>query len=616
MVRTWWSTRPVRSTRRGSATDRGARRREAFLLSGLAVALLAWFLWPFVVRGAAFPLGPDAPVYLWWSRLAGIDGLSAVGGRPGAPALSLVLEGTLGLSVVQATAALEVALGVSVGLSAAALVRRSAGAGASALAGLLAGTFAVHLAAGYIANLLTAAAFLAAGALLDGRPRRAAVLAAAVLAGGGLAHPPFLLVCAAILLIAAATAWRSDRREAVRLAGAAVGGGAIVGIGLLAVLPGAPALEVDTSKDAFLRRAGLTSELRSAYLDRFVHRWTRYVQWVSVPLGLVGFPAPNGNAGRILRAWFALTVAGVAVALVTGWLPADRFVTFGFAVPILAALGLVRLWRRLLPHRAIAVVATAALTLAMLAGSAIAWNRQEPFLSEDEVRAITIANDVVSGLGPGTPLAFLVNEPDPAVTFLVTRAGNAIRAGVPPGRIRDVVVVVPPLEDPAPGAERGALERLTARDLTAAEARAGRDAASIVLTPFDRVDRPADALVVDPDQPVKDANPIDPLEPSSAAQIAWASIATLALLWVAGFGWARMGFEDAIAAVAAAPAIGAAVLILVATVLDASGVRLGATTGGLAASALAGGGGYLAWFVLERRSRTRPAPQVQEQPAE
>jgi len=52
-------------------------------------------------------MGPDAPVYLWWSRLAGVEGLSAIAYRPGAPALSLVLEGTLGLSVVQATAALD-----------------------------------------------------------------------------------------------------------------------------------------------------------------------------------------------------------------------------------------------------------------------------------------------------------------------------------------------------------------------------------------------------------------------------------------------------------------------------------------------------------------------------
>jgi hypothetical protein len=580
------------------------------------VVLLLWFLWPFVARGAAFPVGPDAPVYLWWSRLAGVEGLSTIAYRPGAPALSLALEGTLGLSVVQATAALEVALGVAVGLASAALVRRRTYAYGSALVGLLSGSFAVHLAAGYVANLITVAAFLAAAALLDGRTRRAAVLGAVVLAGGGLAHPQFLLVCVAILIVAAATALPGDRSEALRLAGAAVGGGAIVGIGLLAVRPGAPALDVDTSKDAFLRRVGLTTELRSAYLDRFLHRWTRYVQWVSVPLAIAGFSAPNGNAGRILRSWFGLTVVGVVFALTTGWLPADRFVTFGFAIPILAALGLVRLWRRLMPRRGVAIVATGVLTLAMLAGSAIAWNRQEPFISDAETRALRIANEAVARLEPRRPLAFLVNEPDDTVSFLATRAGNVVRAGVPPDRIRDVVVVIPPLEGEIAVGERAALEGLTERDLITAEDRGGRSAAVFVLTPFDEVDRPQGALVLDPSASTKDAFPVEPLEPSSAAGIAWASIATLALLWFAGYGWSRMGFEDGITAVAAAPAIGAAMLILVATALDAIGVRLGTTVAALAVSALAGGCGYFGWFVLERRTRANAAPEIEEQPAE
>ena len=390
----------------------------------------------------------------------------------------------------------------------------------------------------------------------------------------------------------------------------------MLGIGLLAVRPGAPPLEVDTSKDAFLRRAGLTSELRSAYLDRFVQRWTRYVQWVSVPLAALGFTSPSGNAGRILRSWFVLTFVGVAFALVTGWLPADRFVTFGFAIPILAALGLVRVWHRLERRRTLAVVVTSALTLAMLAGSAIAWNRQEPFLSDDEVRAVTFANDDVSRLRAGTPLAFWVNEPDDTVSFLATRAGNVIRAGVPPDRIRDVVVVVPPLDGETTSGERGALERLTARDLAAAEDRTGRSAAVFVLTPFDEVDRPTDAGVIDPSVPRKDFYAIDPLEPSTAAGIALASIAGLLLLTVVGYGWSRVGLADAITAVAAAPAIGAAVLILVATALDALGGPLGTSAGALVASALAGGGGYLVHFVLERRTGTGSAPQVQEQPAE
>ena len=55
---------------------------DAFLVVALALVLLGWFLGPFAARGAGFPVGPDAPVYLWWSRLAGAEGLSAIAHRP------------------------------------------------------------------------------------------------------------------------------------------------------------------------------------------------------------------------------------------------------------------------------------------------------------------------------------------------------------------------------------------------------------------------------------------------------------------------------------------------------------------------------------------------------
>jgi hypothetical protein len=592
--------------------------------------LLLWFLWPFLANDARYPLGPDAPVYLWWTRLTGIDGLSAVE-RPGVPALTLVLQETLGLSVVQATAAIEVVLGTGIGLASAALVRRSTSAWGAALAGLLAGTFAVHLAAGYVATLITAAALVAAGTLLDDPRRRAVVLAAFVLAGGGLAHPQFLVLGIAILLVAGATAWRTDRTEAVRIAGAAVGGGALLGLGLLAVRPGAPPLDVDTSKDAFLRRAGLDAELRSAYLDRFVHRWTRYMQWVSVPLGIAGFGAGRGNPGRILRAWFVVTFVGVAGALVTGWLPADRFVTFGFAVPILAALGLMWVWRRLEDRRALAFGAIGALTFLMIAGSAVAWNRQEPFTSEEEVRALTAANRYIADVKPGGVYIFFVNGEGPELSFLATRAANVIRAAVPPGRERGVFILVPP---PEPGAEasdtRQALSRLTRRD--AMEALQGsslspRDLAFVVKA-FD----PVDYENTEPFGPAADIGPgvkrlaptgavrptdaIDPLEPASAWDVVWGSLATLALLSVVGFGWAQMGLGDRVRAAAISPAVGAAALIPVAVGLDALGISLGSTGGAVATSVLAGGSGYLIGLVLQRRARTHAAPQVDQQPTE
>lgn len=593
-------------------TDRIAHARSDLLLvAGLSIALLAWFLWPFLAHGERFPLGPDAPVYLWWTRLAGAEGLSTVGHRAGVPALSLVLQGTLGRSVVEVTAALEVALGATVGLAVAGLLRGRTTRAGWILAGLFAGTFAVHLATGYLANLANAAAFLAAAVALAEGTRRNAWLAAAALAAAGLAHPLFFVLGAAILLFAAALAWRADRAEAIRIGGAVLGGGVLLGAGLLALLVGPRPPEVDTSRDAFLRRAGLGGELRSAYFDRLIHRWTRYVQWASLPLAALGISQAPGFVGRLLRAWIAALLAGVAVAIVTGWFPPDRFVTFGFAVPILAALGIVRLVRWFGGRRALGFAVAGALTLAMLAGAFIAWDRQEPFLSEAEVAAATAA---ANELTPGDhgPLVFLVNERDDTVTFLATRAGNVIRAAMPPDRIRDVVIVVPPLDGVA-SAERDALERLTARDLRLVEERSGPAFATFVLPPFDRVDDPDVGIVIEDASSRSVTSAVDPLLPASPGGIVVTSALALAFTWFAGYGWARVALADATNAAAVAPALGVAVLVLVAVALERVGLPIEGSAGAWVVSAIAGGGGYAVWLFLERRARARSAHEIPQQ---
>jgi hypothetical protein len=512
--------------------------------------------------------------------------------------------------VVEVTAALEVALGVSVGLAVAALMRGRSMRAGWVLAGLLAGTFAVHLAAGYLANLANAAAFLAAVVALAEGTRRGTWIAAAALAAAGLAHPLFFFLGAAILLFAAALAWRADRGEALRVGGAVVGGGALLGAGLLALLAGPRPPEVDTSRDAFLRRAGLGGELRGAYLDRLVHRWTRYVQWAALPLAALGISEAQGFVGRLLRAWIAALLAGVAVAIVTGWFPPDRFVTFGFAVPILAALGIVRLVRWFGDRRILGFAAAGALTLAMLAGAFIAWDRQEPFLCEEEVGAATAANALAAS--DRGPLAFLVNERDDTVTFLATRAGNVIRAAMPPDRIRDVVIVVPPLDDGG-SAERDALERLTARDLRRAEERTGLASATFVLRPFDRVDEPDPGIVIESPSTRPTASAVDPLLSASPGEIALTSVLALVFTWLAGYGWARVTVADATSAATVAPAFGVAALVLVAVALERIGLPIEERTGAWVVSVFAGGGGYVAWLVLQRGARPRSPDQVPQQ---
>ncbi len=70
----------------GHPLIRSRFRSDALALGALAAGLLLWFLTLFVLRGFRYPVGPDGPVYLWWARLAAVEGVSTIE-RPGAAAL-------------------------------------------------------------------------------------------------------------------------------------------------------------------------------------------------------------------------------------------------------------------------------------------------------------------------------------------------------------------------------------------------------------------------------------------------------------------------------------------------------------------------------------------------
>ena len=625
----------------GTATPRDHRTRtDLIALGAVAGGLFIWYVGLFVVRGFAYPVGPDGPVYLWWTRLAGHDGLSAVP-RPGIPAIALVLQGTLHLPLTAVLSALECVLGAAVGLGAAALVHQQAVSptdGAThididnrgpratwVVAGVLAGTFAVHLAAGYMASLAFAALFLAAATALAMATSRATVAAGLLLGAAGSAHPLFLLLGVPILLVAAAQAWRTDMAEVRRVVAASVTGCAVFGAEALALLAGPGQLSVITSRDGLLRTAGLTDVLRSAYLDRLVHRWTRYVQWASIPLAVYGLRETRAFVRRFLIAWGVVSLGGMVIGLAAGLFPPDRFITFGFVVPILASYGLVRLWRAVPTRRVVAVAVAAGLVIAMTAGAFIAWARQKPFLSTAEVQAVTEAGRYASAAPSGTPLLFIVNDRDATATFLATQAANVIRAALPPDRIRDVSVVVPyPRAGRPATSERIALARVTSRDAEEATRAAGAPPLSFLLTPFDRVDRPppsmarvADGVFIETAStgtaPAL-SRPVDPLEPSSPGEIVLAAFAVLALLFVAGSGWAGAFARDAVARLALTPLCGMAALILAGIALERVGMPLTGSVGPTLVLAVGGGGGYLARFLLERRAGPKPSNEVQDEP--
>jgi len=577
--------------------------------------------------------GPDVAVYLWWARVGAARGISLVGNRPGIAALIPTVAGTLHLNLVAAVAGLQYALAVLVGVAATAVVRGHARGGrwGWALAGLLAGVFAVHLAGGYIANLAFTLPFLAAGAALSLRSRRGTDAAAVLLGGGGLMHPQFFVLGAAILVVVAIWSrlresehgWSSD---AGRVVVALAGGGALVGLGLLSVQAGPANLSADTSKDAFLRRIGLTDELRATYLERFRTNTGRYRLWLTVPLAAVGIArARRGFTRRFLTAWAAITLAGVPLGILTRVFPPDPILTFAFSLPMLAALGVTWIWDRLARRTSSWLAWPVSLLLVgVMVGTALsAWSAQQTFLSPDNIADATAAGRIAATVPDGTPLVFIVDEEEEKAAFVAMLFANLLRATVPPERADDVFVYVGDAShyfagEPTPGAtaefvrvSRASLRALPEGPRAVFVVRGSDGGAVDGADPH--LNAWSDAVASDVADPRPLAEGPDELRVSSPIGIATATLAIAMLLWVVGFGWAMWTFGDRVAASATAPAFGVAVLGLVGLALERVGVPLTGSWGPTAVSVLGGGLGYL-FLVLKGQAEPQPPSQVHEGP--
>jgi hypothetical protein len=313
---------------------------------------------------------------------------------------------------------------------------------------------------------------------------------------------------------------------------------------------------------------------------------------------------------------------GIPVGYLTGWLPPDRLVTFGLAVPIAAVLGLAWLRGRL---RARPLAATAVVLVLggwMILGALLAWGRQAPFISPAEAELAREAS-LRTWASPDhdRPVVFIVDDADSTATFLGSRAANILRAAADPAHADAVFVFVGTATDYFEGraTARGdpqydALSRLTLADIPREPA-----LLVLVLAPFYRGDDAAShpALLEQgpglwaseglPEVTVTTGIEVLGFGPASGTWISVATIATLALLSIVGLGYARAAFEDVVTAVATAPAFGAAAITLTAVTLDRLGLRLESIPVAIAASALGGLGG-LALFLVAQRERDRHAP--------
>ena len=93
--------------------------------------------------------------------------------------------------------------------------------------------------------------------------------------------------------------------------------------------------------------------------------------------------------------------------------------------------------------RTVGYAAAAALTVAMVLGASFAWFRNEPYITEEEVRAAETAGPLLDEVEQPPVFTFLVDDDAvEAPTFLVARAWNVALASLPPDRIRTAVPVI------------------------------------------------------------------------------------------------------------------------------------------------------------------------------
>ncbi|HWC32032.1 MAG TPA: hypothetical protein VG709_02770, partial [Actinomycetota bacterium] len=433
-------------------------------------AVLAMYLAHPLLSGFDLPVGPDGPVYVWWTRYAGGAGLEAVpGARPGLPALALALQVFLRTDAVGAVTVLGPVLAATSGLAGAALLEAALGPRVvrAAAAPLMPGAFAAYLAGGWLGNTALVALFLAAAAALAlaRASWRAVAGAAALLAAAAVAHRIaivlVLTVLGGVVLTHVPEALRERRRGvrgrdtfAVR-AGVAVA--AAAGVAAAALLPalGAPRLPGDTSQDGFFRRHGLRALLVDRYRERLGGDAARALIPITTGLGLgaIGVGRRPSRPGErfllsLVASWAAITIVAVALFAATAGAPPNRVLVFAFFIPLAAAAGVSWAWRR--APLALAALASVA-AVAFVGVSMLGWARQSPAFSSDELTAAREAGRTAASLPPGTPLVFAVDTFEPAAAYHVTRAFNVIRAGLPPERIPDAHVVVGAPEDVVAG---------------------------------------------------------------------------------------------------------------------------------------------------------------------
>jgi hypothetical protein len=651
--------------------------RDALLAAAVSLTVVAFYVVRYPLSGIRVSLGSDTPVYVWWARFSGAEGIGSfrTAGRPASVAAMATLSRVTGASAAAVAAALGPVLAAALGLALAVLVQSAWGRDRTrfVLTGLLASIFLTLMVAGYLSTLAFGALFAGSVACLGeslgrapgaGRRGGRALVASSVLLGAaGLAHVQFLALAAAALAGAAVAllpAWRRDRAAGVPfvetsfgtvlIAGA--GGVAVAGAGLGAtVLGGHSPVQLDTSRDAFLRRTGLSGPLAQSYRHKLRHDfpWYRVVALVGLAAsGLVSGARPEARTDRarllwgVLAGWLALTLGGLGLLLGGVGSPAQRLAAFCLPVPVLAAAGLARAVRRDAGERAPPALRLigAGLGVALFALVAgLSWSEQRPLISPSALDQARRAGAYLGGQPAGTPLILVADDRGGKPSLFVTRYANYLRDAVPAARVPDVFVFPGSVMDFLAGGPtltgRPEHDRLARDGWAAIRPVLGRHPVAVVIEGFDPVayrealrvsqtldmperDRLGPGVLLVPgfggtiSDPTSERLSAELRVPGPGPQSPWAPVwlapLVLVLLAAVGWPWARLTLPggDGLLIFGLAPAFGLASIGLSSVAADAAGMRLSAA-GGLVAPGVALGAGVALWLG-GRLKPPEPAP--------
>lgn len=638
--------------------------RSLMAVAVAAMVVVPFFLAIYRLHIFETPIGWDTPKYLWRTELAadvGVAGLparvpppvNASPDRPGFPVMALTVSALTGVEPFRLAALFPAATAAAVGLAGAAFLvaglRRPWWQGAVLAVVLGTSSLAVRLAGpeSYQDNLLAAAVLLVA----------LVPVARVARGGGGVPGAVLLLTAAAAIhwaffavflgVLGLTVLWRrrawfardrgADATPLVRTPGARlalIAGGSLAGAGLvylaLGVLPKAPTVD-----------AGELSRKLTDTIGR--------LDWLVVPLGLVGVlsvlrrPGVPGRPGErfgadLMLVWTGMVVVAVGLNLVgLAVVPAHRFVAFALPLPIFAFLGALavggtvswalrgRRWGRGAGAVAVAVLLVGA------AGQAQAnWLTNRPFMEPRKAReaANAAAYLEAAGVPPDRPVVFVVEDLGPNPEFFVALMAHTIRAAVPPERIPHVYLYVGSpdvflegrpdvLHD---GSEHDGVAWRYFRDLRPLVA-AG-DPVAVITPAFNirhyaawvsehrgSIVAPGVSVVSGPlpDREVPEA--ATPVGPLSSVVLTFLSGVVLLVLFLAGLGWSlalhrERGPGGRFAALAMAPAVAVAAVVLAGLAVDRLGLRLTEGAGAAVIPVVAVAG----WIAAGIRAPRRRSP--------